>query len=162
MKIFQLSYVYSNNGETGATSSIDIAQSTNEEVIIDIINKNHLNYVTELKRGEAHVFLLTSWEPNFEPYFYQDKLETAINIDTEYKVKVAEERYEWDHMFKNTPGDQFDFGDELPESKTVELVDGSLVENFHLKPAMSEAKCSADEELDQMTKAFAQALGLDK
>ena len=45
MKIFELSYIRHNNGETGVASSYNIAQSTNEEVILDIINKNHLNYL---------------------------------------------------------------------------------------------------------------------
>lgn len=150
MKIFELSYIRHNNGETGATSSYNIAQSTNEEVILDIINKNHLNYVTELERGQEHVFLLSSWEPNIEPYFNEDYLKAAIADNTKYQVELAEARYEYKQIANKR------LAESIATEKEIQEVSDSL------KNYVPQASGPIDEELDNMTKAFAQALGLDK
>lgn len=150
MKIFELKYIRSNNGETGVTSSYNIAQSTNEEVILDIINKNHLNYVTELERGQEHVFLLRSWEPNIEPYFNEDYLKAAIADNTKYQVELAEARYEYKQIANKR------LAESIATEKGIQEVSDSL------KNYVPQASGPIDEELDNMTKAFAQVLGLDK
>lgn len=151
MKIFELKYIRSNNGETGVTSSYNIAQSTNEEVILDIINKNHLNYVTELARGQDHVFLFTSWEPNIEPYFNEDYLKAAIAEHTKYQVEIAEARYEYEHRFSRRMSP-----DPLATDEEIQKVSDSLKNYVPLSNG------PLDEDFDNMTKAFAQALGLEK
>ena len=157
MKIFTLCYISYNNGETGVSSSIDIAQSTNEEVIREIINENHLDYVTELERGQDHIFLLTSYEPDIEPYFNKDKLELALQIDTDYKVKKAEEKYELEQRLKQRDKEI----EKLYKHKKVKLLDGSTIKDFVLEPCVPEARGVVDKELNKSTDALAEALGLD-
>lgn len=150
MKIFQLSYVCDNNGETGVSHSIEIAQSTNEEVIMDILNKNHLNYTTSLDRGEDHIFVLTSWEPVIDPYFYQERLDTAIRIDTDYKVKLAEERYEWEQLQKKRAA----------ENAESVLKDIAANKDARIEIEIPTAKGIVDEELIESTDDFAKIMEL--
>lgn len=87
MKYYELKYVAENNGETGAGTTYNIARSTNKADIDKIIADNNLKVVTKLERGQAHVFLLTEFEPNFPTYFEPDVLAAAIKADKEWKEK---------------------------------------------------------------------------
>lgn len=87
MKYYELKYIAENDGETGAGTSYNIARSTNKADIDKIIADNNLEVVTKLERGQAHVFLLTEFEPNFPTYFEPDVLAAAIKADKEWKER---------------------------------------------------------------------------
>lgn len=92
MKYFVLQYIQSNDGESGACRSYDIARSINKDFIDKIIKDNNLNVKTTLERGESQVFLLTEYEPTYPEYFNKDQLELAFK-DLE-EDKIARDEYE--------------------------------------------------------------------
>ena len=90
MKYYHLYYIYWANGESGATGSYDIAQSTNKADIDKIIADNNLNVIPaeKLERGQSNVFVLLEFEPNFPEYFNQDKLEAALEEERQIKEEL--------------------------------------------------------------------------
>ena len=89
MTVYQLTYIYENNGESGACRSYNIAQTTNKEIIEKIIRDNNLTTVDHLERGQSHVFLFNYFEPNFPEYVNDDMLKYALEEDKEYKEEQA-------------------------------------------------------------------------
>ena len=94
MKYYALEYVQSNNGETGASRTYDIARSTNKAYIDKIIKDNNLEVKTTLDRGESQVFLLTEYDPTYLEYFNKDQLELALK-DLEEDEDDFENFWNW-------------------------------------------------------------------
>ena len=78
MKYYVLQYIQSNNGESGAGRSYNIAMSSNRDFIDKVIRDNNLDVKTTLERGESQVFLLAEYEPICPEYFNKDNLELAF------------------------------------------------------------------------------------
>ena len=85
MTIYRLYYVYANNGESGACSTFHIAETADKAAVEKIIKDNNLTVVTDLQRGQHHVFVFDWYNPMIPEYIDKDSLKLALKEDAEYK-----------------------------------------------------------------------------